>query len=76
MKMSDMTANTGPVPQTAFGAANIIGTPVPAIGVGNQRPNYANSVGQGNTQQWQLIGIAGGLIVVGYIAWHLFLKLE
>jgi hypothetical protein len=76
MRMSDMRASTGPVPQAAFGAENIIGTPVPRIGSTNTRPNYASSVGTGNASKWQLIGIASAFIVLGYVAWHVYLKLE
>lgn len=68
---SMMGANsaTAGVPTQTFNAANILGTPVPAVGDNKARPNYASRVGQGVTNT-HVILVAVAIFAVGYLVYH------
>lgn len=57
------------VPTQTFNSANILGTPVPAVGDQKANPDYASRVGRGVTNQ-QVVLVAVALFAVGYLAFH------
>lgn len=67
--MMGANAPTAGVPTQTFNAANILGTPVPAVGDNKARPNYASRVGQGVTNT-HVILVAVAIFAVGYLVYH------
>ena len=67
--MMGANAATAGVPTQTFNAANILGTPVPAVGDNKGNPNYASRVGQGVTNT-HVVLVAIGIFAVGYLVFH------
>jgi hypothetical protein len=57
------------VPTQSFAAQNILGTPSPAVGDAQARPNYSSKVGQ-NVNPTHVVLVAVALIGVGYVVYH------
>jgi hypothetical protein len=69
VSMMGKNSATAPVPTQTFNSANILGTPIPAIGDNKGRPNYAAAVGTGVTNM-QIVLVAAGIFAVGYLVFH------
>jgi hypothetical protein len=67
--MMGRNAGTAEVPTQTFNSANILGTPIPAIGDQKANPDYASRVGRGVTNQ-QVVIVAVALFAVGYLVFH------
>jgi hypothetical protein len=67
--MMGSNAATAKVPTQTFNGANILGTPIPAVGDQKARPDYASRVGQGVTNT-QVVLVAVALFAIGYLVFH------
>lgn len=67
--MRGANKGTADVPTQTFNSANILGTPIPAIGDQKANPNYASRVGSGVTNT-QVVLVAVALFAVGYLVFH------
>lgn len=69
VSMMGNRGGTAEVPTQTFNGANILGTPVPAVGDNRGRPNYAASVGTG-VSNIMIVLVAVGIFAVGYLVFH------
>lgn len=76
MKMAAMTARQGTVPQQAYNGFNILGTPSPLVGDQKGNPNYSAGVGQTQANKYNVVIVAGVIIAVGYILYHVSFELS
>jgi hypothetical protein len=66
--MRSNQASTAGVPTQTFGASNILGTAVPAVGDSTPRPDYVKGVNNAGTKQ--IIVVVLVLFAVGYLLYH------
>jgi hypothetical protein len=67
--MMGSNAAVAGVPTQTFNGANILGTPVPAVGDQKAKPDYASRVGQGVTNT-QVVLVAVAFFAIGYLIFH------